>query len=275
MSAEDSINPVYYPFSKDMFVPLNCKQADSLFVMKPKIEYTQSVFINNKLSIDSNIKLKTIDNSVPSWFFIYLLVTLLLTSIISQLYRKRFKTTMNAVWQNRYYNQISNESSIFDNSLNLLFFIMYSANISFIVVLYVYNYHSSVFESVNIYFSFLLLTISILLYSILKTASAVFTAKLFKQESFSTLYISHLHISENNIAVLLLPLLWLSLYHPGAIIFGLTAGIFLIFGSIRFVKLLYQLSISSRLSTYQIFLYLCTVEILPLIVLLKFLSTRI
>lgn len=275
MLADDSINTVYYPFSGGSFVPLNCKQADSLFVPKPKIEYTQSVFIKNKLSVNSNFKLQTIDNQTPSWFFIYLLVTLLLTSIISQLYRKRFKTTMNAVWQNRYYNQISNESSIFDNSLNFLFFIMYSANISFIIVLYAFNYHSSVFDSINIYLSFLLLTISILSYSILKTASAKFTAKLFKQDSFGTIYISHLHISENNIAVLLLPLLWLSLYHPGTILFGLTAGILILFGSFRFVKLLYQLSISSRLTTYQIFLYLCTVEILPLIVLLKFLSTRI
>lgn len=275
VSDSNSVNATFnYLQYSDRSVPVTVQQADSLGIAEKKIVYTTSIFNQHKLKPVNGFALKERMVSDTGWLFIYLLITLFFTSIISQLYRRRFVITINAIWQNRYFNQISGETKMFDHPLNFILFTLYSANISFFITLAIQFYFPKQIQ-INTVLSFVTITGLIMLYSTIKSGIAIFTAKLFKQDEFSTRYITQLHLSENNLGILMLPFLWVLLYHPYGIYFIIILSAIALLSLFRLVKTFITLTMNTRLSAYQIFLYLCTVEILPIIVLVKYASLRI
>lgn len=254
---------------------ITVSQADSIGIVSNKPTLTSSVIAPHQRPNQNDFKLiPKVENS-SSWLFIYLLVTLLITSLISRFYRKRFSIVLNAPWQSRYYNQISNESKLFDHPLNFMLFVLYSANLAFFIVMAVQNFKSDFLLQWNIFGVFSVLILLIMAYTFLKTMAAKFTSILFKQSDFASIYGAQLHLSQNNIGVYLLPFLWILMYHPIPYSYRIIVLFFIGFGVFRMVKSLISLTTSTRLSLYQIFLYLCTVEILPLIVVIKFVNNNI
>lgn len=268
----------YFPYASaftNQKVAITISQADSIGIVSNKPKLTTSIFVKHQLQNQNDLNLINKFESASSWLFIYLLITLLITSLISQFYRKRFSIVLNAPWQNRYYNQINNESKLFDNPLNFMLFILYAANLAFFIVMAILNFRNDILQNWNIFGVFSIFTLLIMGYTFIKTLAAKFTSILFKQSEFSTIYGAQLHLSQNNVGVYLLPFLWILMYHPIPYSYRLIAFLLIAFGVFRLIKTLLSITYSTRLSMYQIFLYLCTVEILPLIVVIKFVYNNI
>ena len=97
----------------------------------------------------------------------------------------------------------------------------------------------------------------------------VFLGWMFKAEAIPLLYVS-LRVSVMATAsVMLIPLMMLLLFYPFKFILIIAISLLLIFMPIRFVKLLIELRMLTKLNFVNIFLYLCTIEILPLLVIFK------
>ncbi|MBO5854055.1 MAG: DUF4271 domain-containing protein, partial [Bacteroidales bacterium] len=80
----------------------------------------------------------------------------------------------------------------------------------------------------------------------------------------------NLHISTMATTnVILMPMMLILFFYPYKFLCVIIIAILLILFSIRFVKLLIEVRMLSKLNFVNIFLYLCTVEILPILIIFK------
>lgn len=96
-----------------------------------------------------------------------------------------------------------------------------------------------------------------------------FYSWIFETESLLIYYVN-MHISAMaNCNVVLIPLLMVLLFYPYKFLLIISFIVILIFFLIRIVNFFLEIRMLSKLSFVNIFLYLCTVEILPIMVIAK------
>lgn len=97
----------------------------------------------------------------------------------------------------------------------------------------------------------------------------LFYSWLFKTESLLVFHVS-LHASTMAMAnLMLIPLMMVLLFYPYRFLFVVILIVLTILFFIRFIKLLIEVRMFSKLNFVNIFLYLCTVEILPVLIVFK------
>jgi hypothetical protein len=129
--------------------------------------------------------------------------------------------------------------------------------------------HSS--ETINILKVFLLLVV----WEITRFLTINLLGFVFKTGMIARTYIAT-HIFYNSIATfLLLPLLLFSIYSTTPIILWIAIGSYILLFVIRFFRSLLLASELKSYSFYQIILYLCTLEIVPVFILIKILTDYI
>lgn len=242
---------------------------------KKEIDYIPGVFKGHNLKPVNSFPVPKNQNT-SNWQMVVLLFILILFAIVNVFYKKKFKQLISAFFVNRHASQAAREENIFLQRLNIILFI----NFIFIITLFLYqvsefyNFKLKYYEG-TLYF-FWLLTIIVALY-LLKMLIVKALGFIFKTEKETSEYIFNTLLFNNILGLVLLPLVFCLVFLPeiNPRIFIYTGAVFSVLALIYRALRGYIIGAShSGISRLYLFLYLCTLEFLPLIVIIKVLMNR-
>ena len=196
-------------------------------------------------------------------FFLLVIVSFLLLALIKGAYWKHARLFFMGVVAQRYANQYLREENAFVERLNALTFFLMIINFLLLI---------AKLQSINNLESLLLLLLFLLLFFIVKKLVIIFLGFLFKQNDLAKLTAFFSFLFDKTFGVLLFPLVVIAhffIFDVSQYVLVITFYLFVIF---LFLKLfsLWKIGRSSfGLSSIYIFLYLCLVEISPLLLLAK------
>ncbi len=259
----DSLNSVY------LFAKINQKKgitiSDTNNLIRP------SFFSHHMLKrTSSNPKAL---NSYPSdWVFILLFISSFLFVWSYYSYSKRFKQILSACFTNRGINQLSRDGDLFKERISIALFTVYVITFSmFCFQLMRYFFNIKAFGFYNIV-TFLKILASIFILLFVKWMISKFIAHVFKNQIASNIFLLNSLVFNIVSGVFLLPLVILNFYsNPfiSKLILPFVVIMLLLFNTIRYIRYIIIGISYSKFSQLYLFLYLCTLEILPVLILIK------
>ena len=196
-------------------------------------------------------------------FFVLIVISLFLTGLIKGVYWKHAKLLFMGVFAQRYANQYLREDNGFTERVNLLTFLLMCINYTLVI---------AKFQNVNELVAILLLLFLVGLYFVLKVVVIKLLSILFKVYDLNRVVVFFSLLFDKTLGFVLFPFL-VGLYFFS---FDISTGI-LFFSACLFViifclKLFWLSKIALTLFTLSrvyIFLYICLLEICPLLLIGK------
>jgi hypothetical protein len=208
------------------------------------------------------------------WVFILLLAAFALLGFVQVFYNRRLKMIFQAVYARHYASQLIREGNIFNERVSIVLFLIYL--IGFSAFLYEgLKLFSQATGFVPDFIFYLKLLAGILLVWIVKVAVIQLTGMIFTTQKRSFEYLLNAYMINLVIGLFLIFLLLPMIYLNGKVFFYIGMGFLLIMFVFRLIKGITIGFSFAKFSRFHLFLYLCTLEILPLAVLIKFLTTKI
>ena len=192
-------------------------------------------------------------------FFILLLISFLLFSLIRGVYWKRARLFFMGSFAQRYANQYLREENAFTERLNLLTFLLMVINISLIILKT---------TKITDLFTIILVITCVFLFFLIKIIVINLFGKLFKSIDLAKIVVFFSLLFDKTIGFVLFPLLVVIYFFSFdilSVMLILSLGVFIFF---FFLKLFWLWKIGAKsfgLPQFYIFLYLCNLEIFPII----------
>lgn len=204
----------------------------------------------------------------PAWLPAMLLLSLILLAWGKFFFRRRLSLILRAVAARNYANQLIREGNIFYERIGLVLFLVYIISMSLFVYLGI-PVLAEAGLAIETPIPFLMIVGFFPAFWLLKVLYVHVLSALFKTGSHSGEMLVSMYIYNLFTGIVLLPLLACMAYADARLFFYITLIIIIL---IYFFRLLRAFVIGIRLtkfSLFHLFLYLCTLEILPMIVLAK------
>ncbi len=238
----------------------------STFVKSFPIIENQESFITESSPTNFSISIK--DKNNEDWISILLLLGFVLLAISKFIFRKRFNDFFKAFWARNYSNQLMREGNIFKEQFGLLMFLLYLISVplfySISLIYLLPTYESKL--------SLVLVTQIVILFLILWSYRVLFikiTSFIFKTPKPSAEILTQLFIFNLISAVAVLPFITLFYYSEFTVFLIIGIIIWSLIQIYRFIRLFIIGFSYSIFSGLHLFLYLCTLEIVPIIILIK------
>ncbi|PKP51666.1 MAG: hypothetical protein CVT95_00420 [Bacteroidetes bacterium HGW-Bacteroidetes-12] len=208
---------------------------------------------------------------IQNWQIIILLGSLLLIALAKGLNQNRFRKIVRSIVSEQATFEIVRGEKIFLNQTNLFLNLVYLGTFSLYIYHFLY-FQERVLTSSFEFFYYLQITSVLAIFFI---AQLIFNAMLsfvFDMKEMQMEYVFNTSLFNNVLGVLFVPMLFLiyftDLQNNVAFNNLILIVIFsiLLFRTIRYIKI----GTKKNISNLHIFLYICTLEILPLIVIIKF-----
>ena len=203
------------------------------------------------------------------WITIVFLLVLTIIATIKYNFNERFTKIFSLTYSDKYYTDYVKTNPLIINKFHFLFFLVIFLNISMLLYFAFQVIDPSFFN--NNFYSFIQILTVVILYVILRYIIGVIFGEVFdvydQQKQLTFLKLSNLSL----LSLLLFPLLLflnysVGKYHHIVIIIGIV--IVLILFSMHYYKLLKKDKVNFN-NLFYLFLYLCALEIAPLIVIYK------
>ncbi len=203
------------------------------------------------------------------WNFMILLFAMILMVANKFFAPQRFSAIITLPFQGGVGEKMIRESNLFFNiiSLSILasFVLLFSILIQKFYLIYGGNY--ILHDNMNFFWDITIVVVTTLVLNYLLT---LLYSWLFKAEEILLLLHVSLTISAMALAVIvLIPSVLLLLFYPYKFVFIITVSLLSVISLARFIKLLIEVRMLSKLNFVNIFLYLCAVEILPILMMSK------
>ena len=249
----------------------------SLFSAYPNVEQYQqnakqkldnSIFTEHLLhSQDEQYLNRNLQNN--DYFFPFLIGNLIILITVLTLYRKQFFQTILALFSAKYYQQIELKT-IIKHPITVIFFFVYIINLSLLTELLSLEKNLTLsIPSLDFSITFFSIATSIAIYYFIKVISILASAQVFRVPNFGRIYIDYLFIWMMAIAVFNGVYLWFMVYFDNWILLPILITIWILLSILRIAQTLLRIIPKSDFNLFHFFMYLCAVEILPLIVLGK------
>lgn len=203
------------------------------------------------------------------WITIIFIFVLTIITILKFNFSERFDKLFSLSYSDKYYTDYVKTNPLILNKFHFLFLIVFFFNISMLIYFGFQVSNPHFFD--NDFYSFLQILAAVVLYIILRYIIGVFIGNVFdlndQQRQLTFLKISNLSL----LSLLLFPLLIFLNYHVGKY-HNLTISIGLILVFLFFFFYYYKLLKKDKVNfnnLFYLFLYLCALEIAPLIVIYK------
>jgi len=210
------------------------------------------------------------DYESHDFFSVYFLLSLLVVAMVRFLYTKQTPLFFKSLLGTRFINQLEKEGNIIFNWAGFLLFGNFLIVGSGLIYtsLGFYGIHSVLMierpELVILAIAGLLAGYYLIKYLVIRMIGWVF-----KNNAVVSVYQGNIFVFCQSLGILLIPFLALSIYYPSLISFVISWSIGIIFYLGRFIRAV-SIGISqSGFSVYYLILYLCTIEIAPLLVIFK------
>ena len=203
-----------------------------------------------------------------------ILVSLFLLFILVRIktsYSKRLRQIGNGLYALRYINQINRESGTINYKGFIEFFLLFVISTSLIVYLFSSYLSNSNFFLIDFW---VLLKIILLIASLYLLKLFIFNifGKIFQLDKELSVHLTNTFLLNEALGISYLPILLLIIYSPFEArlwMFIIAIILFVLFFIFRFVRGLSIITVNSKFSKFYLFLYLCTLEIIPFVVLLR------
>lgn len=241
-------------------------------------DYVSSPYVNSSKYFKSNLLAAEDENprifnkAVPDWFTIILLLMIIGVTAIKILYRKIFSQMVAAFFSLAVTNQIvRDENLLVQRATILLNIIFYGVGALFLYQLSImFNWNQPVLnEGIIRFFLFAILLACIYSFKMILLKALSFIFELDKPVST---YIFSLFLINNSVGLILIPLIAVATY---IVFIKSVTVVYLSLGFITFAfvfRLWRATTIGlslPRFSLYYLFLYFCTLEIAPVLIMLK------
>ncbi len=195
--------------------------------------------------------------------FILVVVSFLLISLIKGVYWKHAKLFFMGVFAQRYANQYLREENAFTERVDLITFLLMCVNFTLLI---------AKLQSVMDVLSMVLVFSLVVLYFLVKIALIQILGSLFKVQDLAKLARFFSLIFDKTLGFVLFPLAVISYFFVFDITFAVLIISFSFFIILLILKLFWLWEIGTNsfgLSNFYIFLYLCVLEIFPLLLLAR------
>ncbi len=248
------------------------KSAKEVIVKQQKTKKKQTFVAHKEHSKETNksINASNIDYKIPDWLTGVIVVSLVLFAFTRLAFRKKFSELLNSILNYRYAASLFKERNIIHQRTSQFLNVIFITNLS--VSLFLLAQYTSYKNSADFTFLFKIF-VSVLAFYLSKSLIIYFLGKIFKNEEIARevnfsmwLYNKALGISLF-VVVFSLPFIKPELKQ---LVIYLTFLALVTFLLLRYYRYL-QIVIRIKLSIFYWILYLCTLEILPLLILVKLL----
>ena len=195
--------------------------------------------------------------------FVLLTISLLLIAILKSFYSKHSKLLFMGVFAQRYANQYLREENAFTERVSFITFLLMSINISLVILKLIPK--SSVLETFG-------LIAGVILFFIIKIGLILLLGSIFRIKDIAKLGVFFSFLFDRVLGLSLFPLVIILYFFA----FNITSFVMLMVAIVFIILLLLKLfwlwkigTNSFGISHFYIFLYLCTLEISPLLFLGK------
>ncbi|MEI6696032.1 MAG: DUF4271 domain-containing protein [Bacteroidota bacterium] len=231
----------------------------------------KSMFTTHQLQV---INSKPIERKeyANDWMVIILLICFSLIAWLLIFSRKRVKQIINATYSNRTINQLIRDGDLFKERIALAFTTIYL--LSFSLFTFQIGHYYLNFKELQLYsfvFFLKILAVIIGLY-LIKQRATKFIGIIFKNTNASYVYLLNGFIFNILTGIFLLPLLLFMIYSKSTIssfATSLSIGIVTMLSVVRYFRYIIIGVSFSKFSHFYLFLYLCTLEIIPILIIIK------
>tara|TARA_Y100000589_G_C27000407_1_gene566485 strand:- start:185 stop:826 length:642 start_codon:yes stop_codon:yes gene_type:complete len=195
--------------------------------------------------------------------FVLFTISFFLIAILKSFYWKYLKLLFLGVFAQRYANQYLREENAFTERVNVLSFIIVIINFS-IFVFKLNNYYT--------FYEFLKVCFILLIYFVIKASIIKLLGKIFMLKDLIQPAIFFTLLFDRVFGILILPILILmtfSAIYINHLLTPMIVVIFLFFLLLKIVSIWKTGTNSFGFSPIYLFLYLCTVEIIPVAIMIK------
>ena len=262
-------------------VPIKADTIKSLEVVtvrlpiKKKDSLTESVFKGHLLHCS---KIQPIIKPVESkdWSLAIILGILILFGIINTLYNKRLRLLFNAVTNIRYVNQIIREENALSQRASIFLSILFILSFT-LFAFKLHNYYQFNLIPKSGFLGYIMLLGYIVVFYFLKIILHRVLGVIFKIEKEINEYIFNLFLFNQFIGLAFIPIIVCLLFYPMSSpgnIYSLGLCLLAVSFSYRTARGIRVVGGNSGVVKSYLFVYLCTLEILPLLVLVKVLINK-
>ena len=230
----------------------------------------KSLFTSHGLRID-NVKPGALHKLNNEWILGVFLLCFVIFTFVYTVYFRRLKQVFNSIISFRNLNLLVREGNIFKEIISIPLFLIYIFTISlfiYLVLSFYLKFSLAISEGYIFYFKIVFFVIIVI---ILKMIILLFMGILFKHIEINNLYILNFFLLDVITGIILFPLLIFIVYVESINVLYFCFIIIIIKYIIRLVRGFFIARFSIKFSQFYLFLYLCSLEILPMVVLLKIL----
>lgn len=258
-------------------VAIKPEPKDSLTI-KPviRVKDPYHLFEGHQLQLKSNVP-ATRPADKHDGVFLVLLFVFGLISWITYSQRKRLGVIMNALAVPRVINQLIREENAILQRVFVILLLVFILVFSTFLYQTCVSYGWTIFNAKGfVLFMLCALTISIVYF--IKLTVVSFVGYVLQAEELVKEYFYNIFLINILLGLLLLPIVVLNAYTPfipDTILIRTGVGVLLITMIYRSLRGVFMGTSNSNFSVYHLFLYLCTLEILPMIILIKLFIGRV
>ncbi len=206
------------------------------------------------------------------WIVLILLLCFSLLAWVLIFSRKRVMQIISATFTNRTINQLIRDGDLFKERIAVAFAIIYY--LIFTLFLFQASHYYLNFKQLELYtfLFYLKMLAAIFGFHLFKQLVTKFIGNVFKNNSATYVYLLNVFIFNIFMGLILLPLVIFMVYSKGPInsfTTNLSIGLVVVLYVIRYIRSVFIGVSFSKFSHIYLFLYLCTLEILPVLILIK------
>ena len=207
-----------------------------------------------------------------NWIFWILLAGFVVLTMVRYYHEKRLRLFGSSIFKRSAAIQLIRESPIYSHRSFFPMLLIYIISITLLIFQSVEITSPGSTEGIKTLLVFLEFLGIYVAFSLVKILVIWLISVTFKNKETAKEYIQNILIYNLVTGILLLPLLLLIIYTYHELFLYLAGGLVLIMIFLRFIRGIAIGLSDSKFSLIHLFLYLCTLEILPLLVAAKFLS---
>lgn len=221
----------------------------------------QIVTENIASTLEPNVRV--VEYISPSWNILIVFIAMIFMVLNKQLYAARFRVMLFGLLQTSDSEKMTREWNPITSINGLTIFLSYVAVMAIIVqkIILVFSENPMFYDGFGFYLD---ICSFIMAYLIIQYLFVTFYGWLFPLEAATT-HQEVMHLSTMTMLTIIMIVFGLVvLFYPTKIILIITSAIILIITAFRIIKTFFEFQILSKRNLFNIFLYFCTLEIIPL-----------
>nr|WP_294900553.1 DUF4271 domain-containing protein [uncultured Pedobacter sp.] len=215
-------------------------------------------------------------NKYPTWFLVAILTLLTMFGVVRLVFSKEIANLFRAFFDNRVLSQIDKEENVLITWQFIFLYLIFSFTVGLFICLLMYKTGAS--SAATDFSSFLIVSLAAFVFFGLKIFTIKFLGFLFELQKLTREYLNIIYLTYINSLFLLLPatfiLTFVGFNHGHLVIWGFVV-LFSIFIGFQLLRLTFKILLNHQLSKFYLFLYLCTLEICPILLFVKTINSSL